>query len=32
VITEEDKATVPTVDDPILPWCVRGGKGFDGVD
>jgi hypothetical protein len=31
-IAEEDKATVPTVENIILPWCVRGGRGFDGVD
>jgi hypothetical protein len=32
LIAEEDKLTVPNAEDVILPWCVRGGRGFDGVD
>jgi hypothetical protein len=27
-ITEKDKSTV----DDVAPWCVRGGRGFDGID
>jgi hypothetical protein len=32
VIDEEDKSTVPTLENIILPWCVRGGRGFDRLD
>jgi hypothetical protein len=31
-IAEEDKSTVPSINNVILPWCVRGGRGFDGID
>ncbi len=27
-IAEKDKSTV----DDVAPWCVRGGRGFDGID
>lgn len=27
-IAEKDKSTV----DDVAPWCVRGGRGFDGAD
>jgi hypothetical protein len=33
-IVEENKSTVPTNEENklILPWCVRGGRGFDRLD
>jgi Protein of unknown function (DUF1566) len=31
-IDEEDKSTVPNIENIILTWCVRGGRGFDGID